>query len=501
VSEPGLELLEGEGVAADVLDSRQAGGRIVRGAFVRLISYVGIVGLSVVSASLLTRYLGLTRFGRYTTIMSLVSVVAVVTDAGMAALGTREFAVRTGKDRDEFMRDLLGLRVLLTLAGVALSMVFVVAAGYGLEFVLGTLLASIATVLLVIQHTYSIPLSADLRISTVSLLDLGRQALTMMALVALVLGGAGVLPLLAVSLAVNAVAIVPTAALVRGRIALRVRMRPGRWAELLRLTILFSLANAVGTIYVYAAQILTSLAATPHQSGLFAASFRVFIAIAGVPGLLVGGALPLLARAARDDRERLHYALTRIFEVSLVLGVAASTAFIAGAHFVIAVIGGAKYEGAVRVLQVQGLAMIASFALSGWSFAVISLKRYKGMLVANAGALAVSCILTLTLARVDGAMGAAIATVCGEATLGAGYLAVMVRADPTLRPPAAIIWKVALSAAPAVAIALAVKLPSVPLTLIALLVYGVAILALRAVPPELLELVAPLRRFTRRSDG
>lgn len=498
VTEPGAELLEA-GEPSDVLDSRQAGGQIVRGTFVRLASYVGIVGLSVVSASLLTRHLGKVRFGQYTTVLSLVAVVAVVTDAGMASLGTREFAVRSGTDREEFMSDLLSLRVLLTLVGVGLSIAFVLAAGYETPLVIGTVLASIATVLLVLQHTYSIPLAAALRISTLSLLDFGRQALTMIALVALVLSGAGVLPLLAVSLVANAAFVIPTAALVRGQIALRARLRPTHWAELLRLTILFSLANAVGTIYVYAAQILTSLAASPDQSGLFAASFRVFIAIAGVPGLLVGGTLPLLARAARDDRERLGYALRRIFEVSLILGVGASTAFLAGAHFVIAVIGGPKYAGAAPVLQVQGLAMIASFALSGWSFAVISLKRYKGMLVANAAALAVSCSLTLSLAAADGAMGAAIATVAGEATLAIGYLIVMLRADPSLRPPLTVIWKVALAGAPAILIALLVHLPSVPLTAIALLVYGLLILALRAVPAELLELVPPLARRGKRS--
>jgi O-antigen/teichoic acid export membrane protein len=500
VTEPGAELLEFPEEAIDVLDSDQAGGRIVRGAFVRFASYIGIVGLSVISAALLTRHLGPTQFGQYTTVLSLVAVVGVVTDAGMASLGTREFAVRVGADREAFMSDLLGLRVVLTLVGVALSMAFVLAAGYDLPLVIGALLASLATVLLVLQHTYSIPLAADLRISAVSLLDLGRQVLTMVALVSLVLAGAGVMPLLSVSLLVNGLIVIPTAAMVRGRISLRATLRPHRWAELIKLTILFSLANAVGTIYVYAAQILTSLVASPYQSGLFATSFRVFIAVSAIPGLLVGGALPLLARAARDDSERLGYALRRIFEVSLILGLGAAIAFLAGSHFMIAVIGGHKYRGSVGVLQVQGLAMIASFALSGWSFAVISLKRYTGMLVANAVALAVSMALTLTLAATDGAHGAAIATVCGETALGAGYLIVMLRADRSLRPPLPIIAKVALAAAPAIVVALFVHINSVALTALALAIYGAVILATRAVPAELLEL-APWRARRRSGDA
>ncbi len=191
-------------------------------------------------------------------------------------------------------------------------------------------------------------------------------------------------------------------------------LRPHHWLALLKLTVSFSLATAVGTIYVYTAQILTSLVASAHQSGLFAASFRVFIVTAGIPGLLVSGALPLLARAARDDRERLAYALQRIFEVSLILGVAAALGIAGGAQFIIHVIAGPRFAGAVPVLRIQGLAMIASFVIAGWGFALISIKRYGGLLAANGAALVVSCALTLTLAATHGARGAALATIGGE---------------------------------------------------------------------------------------
>jgi len=502
VSEPGSELLAAEG-ATDLLDSTAAGGRIIRGGAARLASYVGIVALSVVSAALLTRHLGLAGFSYYTTVMSLTGLVGVVTDSGMASLGTREFAIREGEDREAFMRDLLGLRVALTLVGVGLSMAFVIAAGYDSALVIGALCASLGTVMLVLQHTYSIPLLVDLRIGLVSMIDLARQVLSMVAIVALVVAGAGLMPLLAVTLVVNGALVWPTARYVRGRISLRAHVSLARWRSLIGVTFVFALASAVGTTYVYAAQILTSLVASPQQSGLFSASFRVFISISNIPGLLVGGALPLLARAARDDRERLDYALGRIFEVSMILGVAAAVGFLAAAHFVIEIVGGfPTYRGAVGVLQIQGLAMIASFALSGWSFAVISLRRYGGMLIANAVALAVSVALTIGLASVYGARGAAIATLGGEAALACGYLIVMLRADPALRPPLGILAKVIAAGAPSAAVALLVPLPSLLLTVVALAIYCALALALRAVPRELLELVPAFDRLrARRSAG
>lgn len=483
--------------AFDVLDSTEAGGRIVRGGALRFGSYVLMVALSVLSAALLTRHLGVVRFGQYTTVISLVAVVSAITDAGMSAIGTREFAVRKDAERDALMRDLLGLRMTLTAVGVLLVTAFALAAGYGTALLLGAVLASLGTVALVVQHTHTIPLAATLRLGTLSALELARQVLTVAAIVALVVLGAGVLPLLAVLLAVNLVLIPPTAALARHQISLRIGLHPGNWLALLKLTVSFSLASAVGTLYMFTAQILTSLVASSHQSGLFAASFRIFIVIGVVPGMLVSGALPLLARAARDDRERLAYALQRIFEVSLILGVAAAVGTLGGAQFVIHVVAGPKYAASAAVLKIQGVALMATFVLAGWSYALLSMRRYKGVLLANLAAFLVSCSLTILLASRHGATGAAYATLCGESVLAIWLLAALVKGHPELRPRPGIVFKVALAAAPAVVVALLSGVPSLVRAVLALAVYGLLIVLTRAVPAEVLGLLpVRLRRAT-----
>jgi O-antigen/teichoic acid export membrane protein len=484
------------GWTPDLLDSTEAGGRIIRGGVLRTLGYGLMVGLSVLSTALLTRYLGVASFGFYTTVLSLVAVVAAVTDAGMTAVGVREFAVRAGAERDALMSDLLGLRMALTSAGLLLVAGFALAAGYRPALLAGAVLASLGTVALVVQHTHTIPISVQLRIGTLSALELARQVLSVGMIVTLIALGAGVLPLLAVVLAANLMLIAPTAALARHQVSVRVRLRPRSWLALLRPTVAFSLASAVGTLYVYTAQIITSLVASEYQSGLFAASFRIFVVIGGMPSLLVGGALPMLARAARDDRERLGYALGQIFEVMLILGVAAALATLGGAQFMIAVVAGPKYAASAEVLQIQGLALIASFTLTGWIFALLSVKRYRGVLLASLAAFLMSCALTSVLASAHGATGAAVATVCAECVLALGLLIALVRDRPELRPRMGIVLKVILAAAPAAVLALRLQAPSSVRMLLALGVYGVLLVLTRAVPSELFELLPPrLRRI------
>jgi O-antigen/teichoic acid export membrane protein len=461
----------------------------------RLAGYAAGVALSVASAAVVTRYLGVSRFGQYTTVMSLVAVVAAVTDAGMSNIGTREYAIRRERDRDMMMRDLLGLRVVLTLIGVGLATGFAVVAGYDRALLLGTVAASLATVPLVFQHTLSIPLTTDLRLGTLSALELARQTLLVAALVALAALGAGVFALLSVTLLVNLALIAPTAALVRGRLSWRLSLRPSRWPPLLRATVVFSLATAVGTVYVYTAQVLTSLVTSHHQTGLFAVSFRVFIVSASVPGLLVGAALPVLSRAARDDRGRLAYALQRIFETSLVGGVGSAIMLSSASGWIVSVIAGPDYRAAAPVLAIQAYAMIASFVLAGWSFGLLSLHQHRGLLTANLVTLIVSVTLTLILAASHGARGAAIATVGGESTLALACLIALARGRRRYRPDPRVVGKVALAAAPAILVSSALSLTALERTAVAAAVYMGVIAATRALPRELAALVpARVRR-------
>lgn len=471
--------------APDGIDGPDTAGRLVRGGALRFVSYAGTTLLAIVSAAALTRHLGRGSFGVYTTVLSLTVITAVVTDSGMSQVGIREYSVLEGARREALLRQLLGLRVVLTLAGVVIVVVWSLAAGYSTAVLVGGIGASLANVALIFQHTLVIPLSADLRLGTLSAIEFARQAATVAGIVVLVALGAGLGPLLAVTLLSNTLLIVPAWLLVRGQISLRPSVNVCEWLALLRPTVVYSLAAAVGTIYIYTAQILTGFVTSRDQSGLFALSFRVFIATASVPGLLVSSALPVLSRAAQNDRERLRYVLQRIFEASLITGVGAALALSAGAGFVIDVVNHHHGFGrAVPVLELQAWALIPSFLIANWSYGLLSLHRHRALVFTNLAAFVVSVGLTLGLAHALGARGAAWATIGGETTLALGSLIALAASGREYQPNLTVVLKVVIAGGIAAAAAFLPDLSSLVRTLVAIAVYGAAILLLRALPPE-----------------
>jgi O-antigen/teichoic acid export membrane protein len=483
----------------DVLDTAEAGGLVIKGAVLRVLGYAAGTVFAVGSAVVLTRHLGVTRFGQYTTIISVVTVTGALTDLGMTSLATREYAIREGLDREHLMRDVLGLRILITVTSIVLATAFAIAAGYDLERIAGTLVAGVGLGLVSLQATVAVPLFTRLRLGQTTALELLRQAIWVGLLVLLALLGAGILPLLAATVPAGLVMLAATVVLTRRHMPIRPAIRPQTWIILLRDTLTFSLATGVGAMYVFTTQILTSLTASGVQNGLFAASFRVFIVAASIAGLVVSAAFPVLARAARDDRERLRYAVQGMFEVVVILGTAAAIAAVTGAGPIIEVVAGPRFAGAAAPLRIEGAALLASFILPALGLALISLHRHRALAIANLLALSITAALTLVLARTHGATGAAVATVCGEWVLCGAYMLALTRGRSPLRLDATVALRVAAAAIPAFAVML-LKLPAVAQLVVALVVYAALIVLFRAVPNELYAFL-PFRSSDRLRDA
>ena len=58
----------------------------IRGGAIRVVGYASGVLVSLGSATILVRYLGISSFGRYVTVTSLIALVGGVTEAGISSM-------------------------------------------------------------------------------------------------------------------------------------------------------------------------------------------------------------------------------------------------------------------------------------------------------------------------------------------------------------------------------------------------------------------------------
>ncbi len=475
---------------ADTRDATGAGRLVVRGGGLRTAGYGVGAALSVLGAALVTRHLGASDYGRFQTVVALATIVAALSDLGISTLGLREYSARAGDDREAFLRMLLTLRMLLSLVAIAGTTVAAVALGYDATMVGGAVLQGTGVLVAGVATTLAVPLGADLRLGTLAALDVLRQGVTTGLYALLVAAGAGLGAFFGVAPVAAAVLLVATVALVRGRYPLAPRLAAGMWRTVARPALSFGVATASGQVYVYTALVLCGLVTTAHETGLFAASFRVYLVIAVVPGILVTGAFPVLARAATggDGGARLGRMVAPLVGTTAALGGAAALACALGAPAIIAVVAGDGYDGAIGVLRVQGIALGLTFVIAALGFTLLAGHRHRAIALSNGAALVVSAATVLVLAHDHGARGAAWATVLGEAVLAVAYLMALRRAIPGVEVGASRLARIAVALGAGVGAGVGAGwvtgLPSVPATVIGLAVYVVAVLALRGVPAE-----------------
>jgi O-antigen/teichoic acid export membrane protein len=468
----------------DVLDTPDAGPLALRGGVLRVAGYGGGMLLGLISAPLLIRHLDQTGFGHYITALSIATIAIGLAEGGVNAIALREFASRTGRERDTAMANLLGIRILLALAGLVGAVGFAAVAGYSRTLVIGTALAAFGLMIQVLQTLISVPLQGSMRLGWVAAADLLRNAVTTLLIIVLVVAGAGVVSLLAVVIPACLAALLLTVHLVRGSMPLRPAVHVRDFLPLLRETFPNAVAVALGTLYFRVTVIVMSLEASELQTGYFSTSFRAMEVLIALPVLVIGAAYPIITRAARDDRERFGYASARQFELATLVGVWLALTVLLIAPFATNFLGGSDAEPATAVLRIQALALIGTFVGVSCGFPLLALKRYSALVVANALGLAVTLLASLALIPALEARGAAIATVAAEMVLAVASTVAFVRAAPDVRLPLEVIPIALLAGGLGAGAGLLAGIHPLLDALVGTCVFALALVVMRRFPPE-----------------
>ncbi len=418
----------------DRLDPSVAGKLVARGGVVRAGGYMVGLLAGLASVPLVIRHLGVVDSGRYVAVLAIVAVVGGLVDAGLTGVGVREYSVRAGASRDAMLRNLLGLRLCVTVVAGVLTVGLMSAAGYSSTLLVGAALACLGILLESASSTYTVWLSATLRLGWLTTAQVLRQLASVALTVALVVVGAPLLPFFAVVAVVPLVQLVVVAAVGRRAVPHLPSLSTRGWWGLLRLTLPYAFATTIAILCFRISMILMTLLESAVQAGYFAAAFRIVEIVAGGVMLIVASAFPVLAHAAAHDRKHFVSVLEMLIACGLFVGAGVALIACFGAQLAISIVAGPDFGPSVAVLQILGAVFAMSFVGAAMTYALLALRAYRKLMIVNGVALFVALAATLALIPPLGARGAAIGTLAAEVALTAACLVALARELPELRP-------------------------------------------------------------------
>ncbi|MFT4049386.1 MAG: polysaccharide biosynthesis C-terminal domain-containing protein [Solirubrobacterales bacterium] len=481
--------------AADFDHDQNVGKLILSGGAWRVLAlgFASLVG--IVMTAIVSREIGPAQFALFTTAMSLVTIAMTLTDVGLLTLGLREFTARTGEARERTQRTLIAVRLVLGVVSSIAIVAFAALKGYPHNLVIGLAVATVGICGLTLNISYLVPLQATFKLDVVAALEAGRQTLQAVLMTIAALAFADVGWMMATLLPTGVIMAVLAAIPARRLASIVPLFDLSEMRGLLRKVGTFAFVAGIGGTYAFIAQVLANSVLTAHQSGMFGLAFRVFVVMLSICLTAAGGAFPLLVAASEaGDTERLAYASRRLMQSAVIASVGSAVGIIAGAGFIVKVLGGAEFSDAVPVVAAIGLALPGSFMLVVSSLVLLADGHFRAMMWAASIGAFVSIVATGLLADAFGPVGAAIGVAIGEFTIAAGYVFKVRRVDPVALPGLG--WVAGVLAIGAVSAAAALlPLPSLICAIVGMIVFVGLAAALKLLPPELVHPVASrLRR-------
>jgi O-antigen/teichoic acid export membrane protein len=480
-------------IDAGVLSGSDVAGRVVRGGAQRAVGFAVVNLLGVASSVVLLRHLGVADFGRYGTVIALVSIASGLADAGLNMTGSRELALLPeGHERKRLLGALLGVRLLLLTLAALLAVAFALVAGYQTEMLVGTALAGVGALLVGTQSTLTLPLVVELRNGLLSINEVLKQVILVVGVVVLAAAGAALTAFFAIQVMVGIGALLAVPLLV-GRAHLS-------WPSLSRaelhhvvVTALpLAIASILTALYLRMLIVIASLLTSEYETGLFVTSSRVIEMIGGLALLLVGVILPVATVAARDDRPRLGYILASTTKLALVLGGLLALTVVVAARPIVVVLGGEDFAGAASVLRLQAPVVLTVFLVYAWTGFLVADGRRRVLVQCMVVAMSVVVVAGVALTAQMDAQGAALAAVAADVVLitvlwrsvrrvGDGAVGV--------EPAYVVRYAIALAAAGGAALAVLAVAPAVLAAIAAAAVFSGLSFALGLVPTELTALL------------
>lgn len=468
-------------------DGATLGRTLIHGGALRLLGYGGATLLSVLTAAITLRYLGPADAGLYYEVLSIVAIAGATSEAGLGAVGLREYSVLTEDQRGGFVVDLLALRT--TLLSLSLIVTVIAVAPEGATVLWGTVVAGCAAVVLVAQGTLQIPLIARERMAAVAGIQLLIGVLGAGAVLLVISANGGVVLLVGVFLPGGIISSSVIALLIRSEVGLRPAVRVRNWWRILRPNLLYSVGAFLGVVWFRVGPILVARLASRQQAGFYGVAFRVSDAFETIAPLLLTVMLPRLSRAAHlsQDDGALDDVVSVLLRVMAFAGAAVALGVAVAAPTMVSMLGGPAFRQATGTLQILAVSLLPAFLLQTWGYTLLALRAHRHIVATMVlGSLCVG-VLSFALVPRFGAEGEATALLISHLAVAAGYLVSVIRLRAKVNHQFTAIVGCALCAGLSWVAVRHVRLDDPARLAICLTIYLATTLALRIAPLHLLR--------------
>lgn len=472
------------------------GAKVAYNTIIQLISKILATGLALVAVAIITRYLGQTGYGEFTTAVTFISFFAIIADLGLT-LVTVQMISQGGADQDKILGNLLGLRLISAFLFIGLAPISVLFFPYSVNIKIAVLISTVSYISIALNQIMVGLFQKHLRLDKVSIAEVLSRIILVAATFAAVelnTGLAGIVSATAVASVVNFLLLY----LFSRRLAtIKLQFDLAYWRKIITRSWPLAVTIVLNLIYLKADTLFLSLIPRPSnigiiaEVGLYGAAYKVIDVVITFPFMFAGIILPILTyRWSKKDADGYKIVLQKSIDIMILMAIPMLVGTQMLSREIMVFVAGEEFIASGAILQILILAAALIYISVMFSHAVIAINKQKNIIKAYLFTAITSVIAYLLVIPKFSYFGAAWATVYSElaVTVAAIYIAWKYS---RFTPKLGIIFK---SGAASLGMALAIWLASNYLQihllfniLIAIIVYFVLILLFKAINKQELK--------------
>lgn len=388
--------------------------------------------LALVITALLTRYLGPAGFGDYIIIFTFWYIFMVLADLGLYSITVRDISQNDGRE-SEIISNALTLRMVSTAAIFLFGIAAVFFFPYKIEIKIGVIIASFGFWALFSAQVLLGLFQKKLSIDKTALADMLGRAAQLALVIFFIKGNYSLLSIIAAFSVSAFIIFIANIWFVRKFVSLVFAADFKIWKKMIREGWPLALSAILVMLYFRLNIITLSLIKGEEAVGYFGAAYKVLENVIFFPAMLVGLAMPIMSKAAKEDMEKFKDIINKVSKVLIILLVplAAITVVLSGE--IIQIIAGRNFGESAAALNILIFAAAVIFLATLWSNAIIALGKQRQLVKIYFWGAAVNFAANLILIPRFSYIGAAWSTLATEffvTWLMAAYLYKSIRYIP-----------------------------------------------------------------------
>lgn len=339
-----------------------------------------ILGLAAVA--IMTRFLGKSGFGQYTTVITYLSFFGIIADFGLT-LVTAQMISQPGIDQNKILGNLFGLRLISAIVFLGLAPFIIVFFPYEPIIKLGVAIATLSFFFIALNQILVGLYQKNLKMEIVSLAEIVGRIFLLIGIVMVIYCKAGLLGMVMATVLGSLVNFIIHYYFSHRLAQIKFLFDFNIWREIIKKSWPIALTIIFNLIYLRADILILSLIKSQAEVGIYGATYKVIDILTTLPFMFAGIILPIITLSWAEKKfDNFNKVIQRSFDLMIII----SLPLIIGSQFVskqiMILIAGNDFAASGEILRILILATGFIFIGCLFSHAIIAVEEQKRIIKA-----------------------------------------------------------------------------------------------------------------------